>query len=227
VIPSAERAKDLKKRPAVIEAAAHRYPDRDSLRPFHTVHADSAGGVGVLRLGRGQGLHRRRRARGRRRVAEEVRQLRATSVNPVADVEHVLVNRGYRCADVRPDPGLTRPPRCSAARRRVWPRQTIVARACGPSQRTFAIAAIATKRVRRTSYPGHGCKRTTTIIFVKRRTLLTIRVAGRRSCERWPAFGSLIARPPENMACRSHQRRSEVLQTATVLFRCQASTESC
>ena len=89
VITSAERAKDLKNRPAVIEAAsqgsspdqysmvsyyrpelglpemglvgkqlwaavrpdADRHPDRDSLRPLHPVHADSVGGVGVLRSG--------------------------------------------------------------------------------------------------------------------------------------------------------------------------------
>ena len=152
VVTSAERAKDLKHRPAIIEAAsqgsspdqysmvsyyrpelglpemglvgrqlweqsgltADRHPDRDPLRPLHAVHADSAGGVGLLRQGRGQGLHRRRRDRDRRRlpinthggqlgeayihgmngIAEGVRQLRGTSVNQVDDVEHVLVTAG-------------------------------------------------------------------------------------------------------------------------------------
>ena len=48
-----------------------RHPDRDPLRPLHPVHADSARGVGLLRPGRGQGLHRRRRDRDRRPAADQ------------------------------------------------------------------------------------------------------------------------------------------------------------
>ena len=110
VVTSAERAKDLKNRPAIIEGAAQGsspnqysmvsyyrpeldglpemglvgkqlwsqsglrpdgHPDRDPLRPLHAVHPDSVGGVGILRLGRGEGLHRRRCHRDRWSTADQ------------------------------------------------------------------------------------------------------------------------------------------------------------
>ena len=47
-------------------------------------------------------------------IAEGVRQLRGTSVNQVADVEHVLVTAGTGVPDLRPDPGLTQTRTCSS-----------------------------------------------------------------------------------------------------------------
>jgi len=153
VVTSAERAKDLKNRPAIIEAAAQgASPDQYSmvsyyrpeldglpemglvgkqlwsqsgLRPtdiqtailydhFTAVHSDSVGRVGILRLGRGKefiadgaievggrlpinthgGQLGEAYIHGMNGIAEGVRQLRGTSVNPVPDVEHVLVTAG-------------------------------------------------------------------------------------------------------------------------------------
>ena len=46
-----------------------RHPDRGHLRPLHAARAAAARGVRLLRAGRGQGLHRRRQHRARRRPA--------------------------------------------------------------------------------------------------------------------------------------------------------------
>ena len=56
-------------------------------------------------------------------IAEAVRQVRGTSVNQVADVEHVLVTAGTGVPDERADP---RPPRAGEAAspveyERLWP----------------------------------------------------------------------------------------------------------
>ena len=90
-------------------------PDRDPLRPLHAVRARPARGARLLQEGRGEGLHRRTARielggdlpinthggqlgeayiHGMNGIAEGVRQLRGTSVNQVADVEHVLVTAG-------------------------------------------------------------------------------------------------------------------------------------
>ena len=83
----------------------------DHFTPFVLMQLEEFGFCG---RGRGEGLHRRRRDRARRRlplnthggqlgeayihgmngIAEAVRQVRGTSVNQVADVEHVLVTAG-------------------------------------------------------------------------------------------------------------------------------------
>lgn len=97
-----------------VGADAGRCPDRSPLRPLHAVYPDSVGGVGILRQGEAKdfiadgaievggrlpinthgGQLGEAYIHGMNGIAEGVRQLRGTSVNPVAGVEHVLVTAG-------------------------------------------------------------------------------------------------------------------------------------